>query len=649
MEDEVSHSPAPSRTSHEHCMEPLVGTLEVNDAQVLWSSPRRSFGYRPVARPALLVTAMAALVGICFYAFLGRPASSLHGVRGVSGSGRHSGHDTHGIIDFVQAISAHRSLSYQADNQAEQSARDEVIALHAEIAHLQIMLPKKERLAEIADLRAHVLLLKSTLLKKQQRDQFARDTASTAQEDEDGQDAEVLEAPVARTATVVERSRKPVAAGASGWYDGGEDQSCDAGCAALNLRCSERAFDSENDDVAGSDKVLSLIKSVGGLISADSCSDEFGASPDVPLWSKSFCFHSKASRGMSSFDCSTVPMPLGEGKHRLCFCEEDSDRTAAIERDDARQCALANQNCSEARCCREEGQVCFEKAPGWAACAYECMPGIHIRDPVKYRSPWSCTILSPPETPKYPTLFCFLAMQSSGLELHVVQQQVKDKAGIFSCSDYKVFSDKELLLGSDVKTMKLEQFAARSAVKGALTATWVNTDAFTEAWEAVMSDSRAWNHDWVVKVDPDTVFFPARLQVRLRDLASKTEEEGKGNGAYLRNCNTDALQLYGSLEVISREALQRLRHRGIMCDGADNKRMGEDMWIQRCLDRIGVAGIDAWDVLEDSYCPATNKGPQQPCKFGAAAFHPYKATQQWSDCWDIARFPRPHVAEVVKQ
>mmetsp|Transcript_27024 Transcript_27024/g.69266 ORF Transcript_27024/g.69266 Transcript_27024/m.69266 type:complete len:196 (+) Transcript_27024:63-650(+) len=140
-----------------------------------------------------------------------------------------------------------------------------------------------------------------------------------------------------------------------------------------------------------------------------------------------------------------------------------------------------------------------------------------------------------------------------------------------------------------------------------------------------------------IEVDPDAVFFPARLKVHLQGMKHAAHEADAGAGVFLKNCMTVGdLQLYGSLEVISHKALGTLSERKTRCDGADNARMGEDMWLQKCLQTLGGVGLDATGILRDRYCPV---GGSKDCDFGAAAFHTYKALAQWDGCRAAAMAP----------
>merc|ERR550532_1542920 len=60
--------------------------------------------------------------------------------------------------------------------------------------------------------------------------------------------------------------------------------------------------------------------------------------------------------------------------------------------------------------------------------------------------------------------------------------------------------------------------------------TWINTGLFVQVWTAIHNAGHYKNHNWVVKVDPDAVFFPFKLLNLLRDVSVPAE------GIYLENC-----------------------------------------------------------------------------------------------------------------
>jgi len=63
-------------------------------------------------------------------------------------------------------------------------------------------------------------------------------------------------------------------------------------------------------------------------------------------------------------------------------------------------CAGPGQNCTQARCCSQEGDQCYVKNSAWAGCRAGCTPGPSLEDPND--DPWTCEELGP-RTPGEPT------------------------------------------------------------------------------------------------------------------------------------------------------------------------------------------------------------------------------------------------------
>ena len=106
------------------------------------------------------------------------------------------------------------------------------------------------------------------------------------------------------------------------WYLADINQNCHDACQAANRECSEEQLYLHNIDVDTSEEVLTLVQTLGGTISATSCSGQYGTALEVPLYSTSngFCLFSNEARQLSSFDCKMVPIPFSEKKRRLCWC-----------------------------------------------------------------------------------------------------------------------------------------------------------------------------------------------------------------------------------------------------------------------------------------------------------------------------------------
>lgn len=238
-----------------------------------------------------------------------------------------------------------------------------------------------------------------------------------------------------------------------------------------------------------------------------------------------------------------------------------------------------------------------------------------------------------------PSLFCFAVARTKGYEVELVKAQLGKGVGIFGCNDYLVLSHPAMTLGPDpsggptVRSKnipdKTKEHVGHFGVNGQLTNSWLNTLTFLSAWEAIREDGRLWDYDWTVKADPDAVLLPSRL----RSVLAPHTPHG-GGVEYLLNCNrwpTNPL-LYGAVEVFSKKAV------GAYYDGVARCKtdlpwqgFGEDLFMQKCMDMIGVKSVGEFDMVSDTNCKASSCTDD-----GKAAFHPFKSPATWFDCWGQA-------------
>jgi len=70
--------------------------------------------------------------------------------------------------------------------------------------------------------------------------------------------------------------------------------------------------------------------------------------------------------------------------------------------------------------------------------------------------------------------------------------------------------------------------------------------------------------------------------------------------------------------------------------------MGEDLFAQTCLDKVGVRRVEAFDITTDGACPADRPADQKKNKkwqpncatVPTAAMHPFKKKAEWLQCHD---------------
>jgi hypothetical protein len=226
------------------------------------------------------------------------------------------------------------------------------------------------------------------------------------------------------------------------------------------------------------------------------------------------------------------------------------------------------------------------------------------------------------------SLYCFCLMLPFGYEPGLVAMQYHDGLSIFGCDEYEVFSNRTLTVAPGVLTNKVR--SDLKCEKGGEFKTALNNDIFLVVWNKLISDGRYQFHDWTVKVDPDCVFFPARLRaavVRHRDL--------DGQGMYLNNCERG---MHGPLEVLSRNAVLAwgkgqahcTKHFTKLCSGPCL--WGEDMFLDQCLQKVLKVkrDFDKHLLVEDHCDPPPD---WETCSDAAmVAFHPFKEEADYRRC-----------------
>jgi len=299
-----------------------------------------------------------------------------------------------------------------------------------------------------------------------------------------------------------------------------------------------------------------------------------------------------------------------------------------------------------------------------------------------------------------PSLFCFALMLPFGYEPLLLRSQLDKGVGIFDCDEFVVFSNVTFVLShkgvKKVLTMPIP--GDLSVVYGGKWMTALNTDIFIRVWNAVSLLGRYQLHDWTVKADPDSVFFPSRLRELVRrspmssipapgnhsmrascgycklDHQSNTtctsrvqslQRQGRSCGAALAKaaapppadcgcdcgdlaCNVSASSMYlnnckfglhGPIEVVSREGVATYIANLHSCEDIRKQPFGEDKYLRRCLERLGVRRVDQFSLLSELNC-----GQHPPdCTAASVAFHPFKKMAEYFDCWtkamDIGQWP----------
>lgn len=232
-------------------------------------------------------------------------------------------------------------------------------------------------------------------------------------------------------------------------------------------------------------------------------------------------------------------------------------------------------------------------------------------------------------------------MQAKGSEEVLIRLQWQRRMSIFACDDFAVISTKKASLGrdecgndiwtwvNDLPSVPMGELGE----PGVATSSYLNTETFLMAWDTLMNSGHIWKHDFVVKADPDCVFFPDRLRQHSMD--------EKGKKTFYLNCEYDGHgKIFGALEVFSVPALHVYETEVWTCKTKMHWHgWGEDLYMEQCMKLIGIEGTDDFDLVGDSRC----KGA--PCTdTGRVAYHPFKDPDKYEQCHNTshdAAHPQP--------
>jgi len=234
-------------------------------------------------------------------------------------------------------------------------------------------------------------------------------------------------------------------------------------------------------------------------------------------------------------------------------------------------------------------------------------------------------------------------------ELELLQQSYEKGASLFSCAEWRVYSDVVAPLGGDDMTIKVDDVKGDFHIlRRKETKSWVNSGLFAQVWTAIKNEGHYLNHNWIIKVDADAVFFPYKLANVLMDTHVPAE------GLYMENCKYVDWGYFGNLEVFSKQAFSTLTDNVEHCytaldwkvgvHGGKYGAMGEDLFAQKCMDLMGVGKVENFDLTTDGACEADRPSAQRKNKkyvpdcagVTTPSIHPFKKPAAWLKCWEEA-------------
>lgn len=239
-----------------------------------------------------------------------------------------------------------------------------------------------------------------------------------------------------------------------------------------------------------------------------------------------------------------------------------------------------------------------------------------------------------------PSIFCTAMMMPRTYEVDMLRAQFQRGMGIFhpACDEWVVFSNETISVNCDSDNETFDTViinGSLEAKKGGDYNSAMNTEIFMRFWDAVLADGRVWDYDWVVKVDPDTLFFPDRLKGILNSGEGPLAEPL--DAVYINNC---FLGMHGPIEVFNKHALGAFKDGRQRCDTGESATHGqEDFYLRTCFEELGIQEVKAYNVLleGENACkekPSTaGDDAYPPCFAPEAAFHAFKNMKSMMHCW----------------
>jgi len=242
-------------------------------------------------------------------------------------------------------------------------------------------------------------------------------------------------------------------------------------------------------------------------------------------------------------------------------------------------------------------------------------------------------------SPEQPRVFCTSIMLWWTYEVGLLKQHLKHRVGIFACTEWAVYSNKTVSLGEqDGETLYSDVVNGSLKCKfGGKAHTALNTPIFRRFWDSLKENPKSWRNDWIVKADPDTVFFPDRL----REMVMHRWKESHGRPGYAVWLNNCQLGLHGPIEVFSKQAFGLYHDKKDMCNNLMEVHPQEDAWLDACFKKTGVGQENAYNLLLE-WQWACNERPSSidnkpPCYAQQVSFHPFKNVETWFRCHRQAR------------
>lgn len=265
------------------------------------------------------------------------------------------------------------------------------------------------------------------------------------------------------------------------------------------------------------------------------------------------------------------------------------------------KCSKSAEDCWTTRCCEDPREYCFA-GPSRSA----CLPWCDL-------SNQACTLVGSPRVQKA-NLFCFSVVPSDSSDFELVDMQLKVGVGLALCEDSLVFSDEERRLSNGDSTVALPG----------------KDPDYVEAWYIIFKHFIWRVHDWLVKVDPQTVFVANQLKVHLLYNQEAMTKAANGVGLYLQTCSSGS-PFGKAIKILNQDAAGAMDFHRDKCPPSDS--VSEETWLSDCVKAVKANPFDQSHILLDNSCSSsTAQLEASACSLSHIAYYPMSSWESMKSC-----------------
>jgi len=251
------------------------------------------------------------------------------------------------------------------------------------------------------------------------------------------------------------------------------------------------------------------------------------------------------------------------------------------------------------------------------------------------------------EGQKTDTMHCVMLFLPYTPEQELVLMQYQMEVGIFRCDSWALYSSQAIELAAGVVSRRVHSNLMCEVGGQFITA--LNLGIFLALYRQILLDQDFLSAEWLVKVDPDTVWAPTRLRHYLREHSWGIG----GDGIYFNNCEEG---LHGPIEVFSKNAFISVGRAAQRCKAAYDQQecsdnctgvweqtkycngpciqwWGEDIWVDQCLtDFTNAKRVMVKTLLQEDHCKPQLANWRSCTDPHTVAFHPFKDPWEFKQC-----------------